>query len=311
MDDRKVILVTGGAGYIGSQLIRDLATDPRFEGMTVRIYDSLRHKFMDALMDLPTVGHYEFIEGDILDRLNLRRAMQDVAAVVHLAAIVTTPFSFDHPEWTKQINHWGTAAVVDCALGAGVQRMLQASSACVYGPGDVFVETSVCRPVGPYAISKLHAEGEVLQAQARGLKPTIVRLGTTFGSAPAMRYDAIANKLAYLVGVRRPMVIHGSGEQIRPLIHIRDASAALRFCLAEPQTAGEILNAVMFNPSANEIAAILQKLVPEAALRYTDQDILTEISYAVDSSRLLGMGFRPQVSLEEGLKEVLGRWQGF
>ncbi len=311
MDDRKVILVTGGAGYIGSQLIRDLATDPRFAGMTVRIYDSLRHKFMDALMDLPPAGHYEFIEGDILDRLNLRRAMQDVAAVVHLAAIVTTPLSFDHPEWTKQVNHWGTAAVVDCALGAGVHRMIQASSASVYGPGNVFVETDGCRPVGPYAVSKCHAEGEVLQGQARGLKPTIVRLGTTFGSAPAMRYDAIANKLAYLVGVRRPMVIHGSGEQIRPLIHIRDASAVLRFCLTEAQTEGEILNAVMFNPSANEIAAILQQLVPEATVRYTDQDILTEISYAVDSSKLLGMGFRPQVSLEEGLKEVLGRWRGF
>ncbi|MBN2002671.1 MAG: NAD(P)-dependent oxidoreductase [Anaerolineae bacterium] len=311
MNTSPVILVTGGAGYIGSRLIRDLATDSRFAGMTVRIYDSLQHKYMDALMDLPAEGHYEFIEGDILDRLNLRRAMQDVVAVVHLAAIVTTPLSFDNPEWTKQVNHWGTASVVECSLGAGVPRLIYASSASVYGPGKVFKETDACRPIGPYAVSKLHAEGEILQGKARGLKTTIVRLGTTFGNAPAMRYDAIANKMAFLTGVGRPMVIRGSGEQIRPLIHIRDASAVFRFCLAEPQTEGEIVNAVTANPTANEITHTLQELVPKATIRYTDQDILTEISYAIDSSKLLGMGFVPQVSLEAGLQEVLARWQGF
>jgi UDP-glucose 4-epimerase len=301
-----IILVTGGAGYIGSQFIRDLAVDARFSNYTIRIYDNLQRQHLCGLMDLPTDGRYEFVEGDILDRLNLERAMRGASVVVHLAALVSTPMSFDHPEWTEQVNHWGTAAVVDCALNAGVPRLLYASSSSVYGPGGPFRETDACRPIGPYAISKLKGEEEVLR-----LRFTIVRLGTVFGNAPAMRFDGIANRLAFQVGVRRSMVIRGSGEQIRPLIHVRDASEVLRLCLADPKTEGEIINAAVINPSANQIAHTLQTLVPDAEIRYTDQDILTEVSFKVDSGKLMGMGFRPQFSLEQGLKEVLARWHGF
>lgn len=311
MDEKSVILVTGGAGYIGSQLIRDIALDPRFSGATVRIYDSLRHKNFNALMDLPVGGRYEFIEGDILDRLNMQRAMQDAVAVIHLAAIVTTPLSFDHPEWTEQINHWGTAAVVDSMLRTGVSRLIYASSASVYGPGGPFTEADPCRPIGPYAVSKRKAEDEVRQGQARGLETTIVRLATTFGNAPAMRFDATANRFVYLVGVRRPMVIHGSGEQIRPLIHIRDASEVLRRCVADTAFVGETVNAATLHPSVNDIAAAMQRIVPDATVRYTDQDVLTEISFDADSSKLLGMGFVPEFDLEDGLREVLSRWRGF
>lgn len=311
MDNKPVILVTGGAGYIGSQLIRDIALDSRFEDVIVRIYDSLRYKNYSGLMDLPVEGRYEFIEGDILDRLNLHRAMQDVVAVFHLAAIVTTPLSFDHPEWTEQINHWGTAAVLDCMLRAGVTRMIYCSSASVYGPGGPFKETDPCRPIGPYAMAKRKGEDEVRQAEERGLEATIVRLGTTFGNAPAMRFDATPNRFAYLAGVCRPMVIYGTGGQVHPLIHIRDASSVLRLCLADPAFPGQTVNAATEHPSLNDIAATVQRLMPEATTRYTDQDILSEISFDVDASKLTGMGWTPQVTLEEGLKEVLERWRGF
>ena len=301
-----VILVTGGAGYIGSRLIRDLAEDSRFADYTIRIYDNLRREHLCGLMDLPPNGRYEFIEGDILDRLNLKRAMRGVETVVHLAAIVKTPLSFDHPEWTEQVNHWGSASVVDCILESGVSRLLYVSSASVYGPGGPFRETAPCHPVGPYAISKLKGEQEAIRANY-----TIVRLGTVFGNAPAMRFDGIANRLAYLAGVGRAMVVRGSGEQIRPLIHVRDASAILRLCLADPQTTGETINCVTVNPSINRIARAVQALAPDIPIRYTDQDILTEISFQVEAAKLAGMGFQPQFNLEQGLEEMLRRWRGF
>jgi nucleoside-diphosphate-sugar epimerase len=257
-------------------------------------------------MDLPPDGRYEFIEGDILDRLNLGRAMHDVQAVVHLAALVKTPISFDHPEWTEQVNHWGTASVVDCALSANVTRLLYVSSASVYGPGGPFRETDRCRPVGPYAISKLKGESEAIRSRF-----TIVRLGTVFGNAPAMRFDGIGNRLAYQVGVGRSMIVRGSGEQIRPLIHTQDASAVLRLCLADSRAEGEIINAVTINPTINEIVRALQTIVPDAPVRYTDQDILTEISFHVDSTKLIELGFQPQFSLEQGLEKIVSRWRGF
>ncbi len=262
-------------------------------------------------MDLPEDRRYEFIEGDILDRFNVARAMQGVSAVVHLAAIVSTPLSFDHPEWTEQINHWGTAAVVDCALEAGVGHLIYVSSSSVYGPGGPFKESDPCRPIGPYAISKRKGEEAVLQGGERGLRYTVVRLGTAYGNAPAMRFDALGNRFAYYAGVGRPLVIYGSGDQIRPLIHVRDASAVLRMCLTDPRVENEIVNAATANPSINDVAHAIRDLAPGVQLRYTDQDILTEVSFAVDPSKLRDLGFSPQFSLREGLAEVLERWQGY
>ena len=107
------------------------------------------------------------------------------------------------------------------------------------------------------------------------------------------------------------MAVHGSGEQIRPLIHIRDASAVLRLGLTDSRAEGEIINAVTINPTVNQIAQTLQTITPGASIRYTDQDILTELSFEIDTTKLLSWGFQPQFNLEQGLREMLGHWQGF
>ncbi len=312
MKQDNVILITGGAGYIGCQLVRDLATDPDFAGMTLRIYDNLHRQHYCGLMHLPAAGRYEFIEDDILNRLNLQRAMRGARAVIHLAALVRTPISFDYPEWTKQVNQWGTAAVVECALTAGVEHLIFASSASVYGPGGPFGEDAPCRPVGPYALSKLRAEQEVLQGHERGLPATIARLATVYGVAPAMRFDAAANHLTYLAGVSRPLVVRGSGQQHRPLIHIQDASAALRSLLKQPETAGgQTFNVVTGNPTFAEIAQMIQALKPETRIRYTDQELLTEISFEVDGRKLRATGFAPQFDLRRGIETMLTHWRGY
>jgi UDP-glucose 4-epimerase len=302
------ILVTGGCGYLGSRLIRDLAHQFATP-ITIRILDSVRHGQVRALMDLPTQASYEVVEGDLLDPTILRSTLEDVDAVIHLAAVVRTPLSYDNPAWLEQVNHWGTAQLVEACLAMRVQRLIFTSTTAVYGPGGPHTEESVCRPQGPYAHSKLAAEKVILAAQARGLQPTILRLGTLFGLAPITRFDAVANRFAYLAGVRHPLTVYGDGAQRRPLIHVADAAAAIIHTLQNPP------NEVIYNLAHNtasvlELVDAIHQSAPTAAVQFDDEDIRTHISFMVDSSKLRDTGWQAKMTLREGLGEIVNHFTG-
>ena len=314
----RVILVTGGAGYIGSRLIRDLASDPALDDCTIRIYDNLQRETYVTLLDLPDGERFQFVEGDILDNVGVRRVLDGVWAVIHMAAIVRTPLSFGPPGWVEQVNHWGTANLIDAAATAGVQSLIYTSSAAVYGPmdavgGQPFREGDFCRPVGLYAESKLRGERHIRAAHEQGRMHTaILRLGTVFGLAPAVRFDAVANRFAYLAGVHRALTIYGTGDQVRPQLHVSDASSAIRFALAHAdQLAGGTYNVVGENVSIMGVVEAIRALRPAIGVRYTEQDVLTHLSFAIDGSRLNGFGWYPQVSLEAGIAELLDHTRGF
>ncbi len=314
----RTILVTGGAGYIGSRLIRDLAVDPAFADCTIRLYDNLQRETYVTLINLPDGGRFQFVEGDILDNVGVRRALEGVWAVVHMAAIVRTPLSFGPPGWVEQVNHWGTANLAEAAAAAGVQTLVYVSSAAVFGPmdamgGQPFREGDFCRPVGLYAESKLRGERHVRAANAPDrMLTTILRLGTVFGLAPAVRFDAVANRFAYLAGIHRALTIYGTGEQVRSQLHVSDASSAIRFALAHAdQMAGGTYNVVGENVSVLGVVEAIRALRPDIGVRYTEQDVLTHLSFAVDGSQLNGLGWYPQVSLEAGLAELLDHMRGF
>ncbi len=320
----RVILVTGGAGYIGSRLIRDLASDPAFDDCTIRVVDNLQRETYATLLDLPPGGRYQFIEGDILDNTGMRRALAGVWAVVHMAAIVRTPLAFGPPGWVEQVNHWGTANLGEAAAAAGVEHFIYTSSAAVYGPvdatGDVpfkhpapFKEQDICRPVGLYAESKLRGERSLMAMHQAGRLPvTILRLGPVFGLAPAVRFDAVANRFAYLASVHRALTVYGTGKQRRPQLHVADASRAIRFALthAEPMI-GQVVNVVGENVTIGDIVAAIKALRPGVGVRYTEQDVLTHLSFAIDGSKLNALGWYPQVSLEAGLADLLDHMSGF
>ena len=319
----RVILVTGGAGYLGSRLIRDMANDPALADCTIRIFDNLQRETYATLLDLPPGGRYQFIEGDILDNLGVRRALQGVWAVVHMAAIVRTPLSFGPTGWIEQVNHWGTANLAGAAIQAGVQHMVYVSSAAVYGPIDnvggpapadprAFNENDVCRPVGLYAESKLRGERQLARMGDRSMTVTMLRMAPVFGLAPAVRFDAVANRFAYLASIHRPLTVYGDGQQVRPQLHVSDASAAIRFALVHAQQmAGETYNVLAENTSILALAEAVQTLRPGTDVRYTEQDVLTHLSYAIDGSKINALGWYPQVSLEVGLVELLEHMQGF
>ena len=308
----KTILVTGGCGYLGSQLIRDLAQLPDFTGGTVRILDNLSQGHQRALMDLPGGLRYEFVEGDILDPTTVELALQDVDTVIHLAAVVRTPLSFDNPAWLEQVNHWGTAHLVNACLAAGVRRLIYTSSTAVYGPGGPFDEADVCRPQGHYAQSKLRAEAAVQAGQARGLEVVTLRLGVLYGLAPVARFDAVANRFAYLAGVGRAVTVFGDGAQRRPFLHVWDASAAVMHALTLPSPLDEnsVFNVVGENVTVTELVSALQRIRPDVQVRYTEQDIRTHYSFDVSGTRFATQGWEAKVTLDIGLAEVMAHFVG-
>jgi nucleoside-diphosphate-sugar epimerase len=305
------ILITGGCGYLGSQLIRDLAKDKRLAGPTIRILDNLQRGHYSALMALPQDGKFQFVEGDLLDPAVTRCALQDVDTVIHLAAIVRTPLSFENPTWLEQVNLWGTTHLLEACLKAKVSRFIFASSMAVYGPGGPFAETDRCCPQGAYAQSKLQAEKAVLAAAQRGLQTTVLRLGTIYGLAPVTRFDAVANRLVYLAGVGRSLTVYGNGQQRRPLIHVRDACEAIAFSLTQPDlTIGRVLNTIGQNVAVLELVEAIRQLKPDLSVHFTEQDIRTHLSFEASNAEFVGLGWEPQLTIHQGLAELLEQYRG-
>lgn len=306
------VLVTGGCGYVGSSFLRSIPTYFEGEPPDIRILDNLQGGRPEALMDLPEAVEYEFFEGDVLDPSIQRAALREVDAVVHLAAIVRTPLSYEDPTWVEQVNHWGTSHLLEACLKAEVDDFVFASSAAVYGPGGPYDEEDACEPMGAYAHSKREAERAVRSAGRRGLRTTILRLGTSYGRAPVTRYEAVANRFALLAGTCRPLTVYGDGTQKRPLIHVQDAAGALGWALVNRErAAGRTLNAKEQNFSVNEVTQAVREARPDVEVRRTDQDIREHLSFGIDDSALRSLGWAPSHTITEGLGDVVSRLRGF
>src|SRR5712691_8763889 len=224
------VLVTGGCGYIGSKLIRDLAFDEKLAGSTIRVLDNMLRERYVSLMDLPSQGRYEFMEGDIRKDEDLVKAFRDVDAVIDLAGITNAPISFERKELTFDVNVNGGRKVVERALKSGVERFVYSSTASVYGPTTGIVdETSPCRPISPYGESKLQGERFCLDAsRTGGMNSTVLRLGTVYGYSVGMRFDTVVDRFVYLAWSGAPLTVWESAQQERrPYLHLQDSCKAL------------------------------------------------------------------------------------
>lgn len=305
------LLITGGCGYLGAHLIRELAARPGAEAQRLRLLDNLSAGSVRALMDLPPGPQYAFLEADLLSPGALRAALEGVDAVLHLAAVVRTPFAFDQPASVTQVNHWGTVQLLERCREAGVKRLIYASSASVYGPGEALTESAPCRPLGPYSCAKHQGEQAVLAAQDEQFATTVLRLGTLYGGAPGLtRFEAIPNRFVYLAGTGRSLSVYGCGQQRRPLLAVRDAARALIWALEQPASAGEVYNVVRDNPRIAELADWCAAQVPGARLHYTDQDYREQLSLSLNGEKLRAAGFVPSESLETALSGLLGHFVG-
>lgn len=316
----ETILVTGGCGYLGSQLVRDLGTGPSASDRVIRILDNMSsgNSAYRALMDMPNTGTYEVVEGDILDPAVVSTALADVDTVVHLAAIANTPMGYQNPTWVEQVNAWGTARLVEECVAEGVSHLIYTSSVAVYGPRETNTypdETAPCRPVGPYAHSKRSAEHSVQQAHGRNdLRTTTLRLGIVYGQAPTVRFDAVANRFAYLAGVQHPLTVHGTGAQQRAFVHVNDASRAIGRLLQRTESPAEpaIFNVVGQNASVNAVAEAVRSARPEIPVRHTEQDVQTHVDLVAQGNKAQSvLNWHPEHTLSDGLTELIGTLNAF
>jgi nucleoside-diphosphate-sugar epimerase len=308
-----IVLVTGGTGYLGSQLIRDLPKAAAFKGATIRVLDNLLRERYVSLWDLPTGMRYEFLEGDIRDDSALSHALQDVEVVFSLSDITNAPLSFERKELTWDTNHKGVLNLFDRAVRAGVRKFVYTSTCSVYGPtAGVVNEDADCAPASPYGESKLAAEREMRRrAEDLGFDWTALRLGTVYGWSIGMRFDTIINRFTYLAAQGRPLTVYDTAwKERRPYVSVRDAMQAYRIAAAEPRAKGNVFNVVHENANMETIIGAIRTVYPKVPVATTKTPSLNQLSYEVDGRRFRALGFEPKVGIVEGVRDLARKFRG-
>ena len=232
----ETILVTGGAGFIGSTFSR-IAME---KGHSIRIVDNLSSGSQEVADELQKLGA-EIMIGDIQDSDVINSALQGVDFVVHLAAQNSVPLSMEYPEDTAYINIHGTQVVIDHALKHGVKRLVMASSAAVYGENTNLPldEGEAGMLLSPYAESKWENEKQILDARLKGLECVALRFFNVYGvgQRPDSTYAAVIPKFIDLLVNQQPPSINGDGLQTRDFVHVYDVVQAI-FIFLEPDWVG-------------------------------------------------------------------------
>ena len=220
------LLITGGAGFIGSTL----AKISQKNGWEVRILDNLStglKQTADALQDLGI----DVTIGDVRNMELVHKVMEGCDAVVHLAAQVSVPVSMSNPEETMNINVDGTASIIAACLEHGVERMVVASSAAVYGEAQnlPLIEEDAGDVLSPYAASKFQNESQIVEARKSGLKATALRFFNVYGvgQRPDGAYAAVIPKFADMMAQGDPPKLNGDGLHTRDFVHVNDVCAAI------------------------------------------------------------------------------------
>lgn len=266
------ILITGGAGYIGTELVHKLASDQKIDEIIV--YDNLSRKNYNLFLQNPVKnGKVKFIYGDILDSRKIRQTLVGVDVVYHLAARVSTPFASQDPHFFEQTNHWGTAEIVYAIEESkSVKQFIYVSSASVYGSSkDEASEDTLPNPRTYYGISKLRAEEHVTRLMKK-LNTIIIRLGNVYGFSPSMRFDAVINKFMFEANYNGKININGSGKQTRAFIHIQKVEHVLAELLNNTVPSG-IYNLIDKNLSIEEIAFTIKEIYPALDMLYVNQHL--------------------------------------
>lgn len=309
----KRYLVTGGAGFIGSTIVRALLE----RGDFVRVLDNFSTGKRENLVTIANLRHFELLEGDIRNVDDAAKAAKDIDIIFHEAAFVSVPQSMEDPLPCFEINQRGTEILLEAARKADVKRVVLASSAAVYGDLDRMPldEDSPLRPLSPYAVSKrvdeLYAE---MYTRSFGLDVVALRYFNVYGprQRPDSMYAAAVPIFARRLLDGKPITIYGDGGQTRDLIYVGDVVRANLLASEHPDAPGQVFNIC----TGDEIRVIdlvetLMDFFPNApAPEFAPPragDIYRSLGNPAKAEKILG--FKAQTSLEDGLRAVVEQMQ--
>ncbi len=302
------VLVTGGAGFIGSHLTEELVA----QGHSVTIYDNLSSGKRDNLTAVQ--GKITFIEGDIRDLDALKQACAGNDYIFHLAAIASVPYSVEHPHETHDVNSTGTLNVLLAARHANAKRVIYSSTAAVYGDEPTLPKTeeSALSLLSPYALTKLTGEQYVLLFNhLYGIKGIALRYFNVYGPRqdPASPYSGVITKFVDALKQHNQPTIFGDGNQTRDFVFVKDVVNANIAAMTTPTTGKPFNIATGIQTTINELFAHLKDLLdstlePTYAPARTG-DIIH--SYADITKAQQHLNYTPKTSFKDGLRQTIDR----
>ena len=304
MDKKGIILVTGGAGYIGSILVRELIA----KGEKVRVFDKL-YFGKEPLVDIEK--KIEIVQGDV--RKFPLDVLDGVKSVIHLGSLSNDPTADFDPKANHEINCEGTMRVAEACKKKGVSRMTLASSAAIFGfhVDSIADETFKTNPQSEYAQSKLDAEKGILSLMDNKFCPVILRQATVFGFSPRMRWDLVVNTMTKDAFSKGKIFVYCAGDSWRPLVHVKDVAAAHIACINAPQdkVKGQIFNLVHKNYRILElghwVADVLKKKIKvDVEVVFGSKE---SRSYRISGDKIINvLGFEPRISVHDAVIEIYG-----
>lgn len=302
-------LVTGGAGFIGSHLVERLVRD----GHQVRVLDDFSTGRRENLAQVADSQRLDIRRGDVRLADDVRRAVQGMDGVFHLAALVSVQLSLEDPPRSFDINVRGAMNVLETARTAQVQRVVLASSAAVYGDtaGPAREEGTPTNPLSPYALDKLVAEQyAALYSRLYGVATVALRYFNVYGSRqdPASPYSGVISVFADRIRQRREVAVYGDGEQTRDFVHVSDVVQANMAAMTAPYTGFAVCNVGTGRAvSINRLLETLSRQVgwqPPVEHRPARAGDIRHSCAEIGRARTL-LGYAPQRDLDAGLRELV------
>lgn len=292
------VLITGGAGYLGSTLASHLLQ----RGMTVTVLDNLMYKQL-SLLHLSTLPNFNFVKGDVRDRTLLSKLLVDHDCIIPLAAIVGMPACLENKQAAKEINYEQIKFIVEnLSLD---QLLIIPNTNSQYGSSDsIITEQSPFKPLSLYAETKCMAEAVVLE-KSKGI---VLRLATVFGPSPRMRQDLLVNDFVYKALVDQYLVLFESHFK-RNYIHIQDIARTFEFMIDNAMTCkGEVFNVGLSdaNFSKLELALKIKEFLPNLVIEENNfKEDFDKRNYIVSNEKLEKQGWRPIYSLDQGIRQLI------